>query len=149
MEQFSKSWNVNIIIMFDVPRNTHCWIVEELSGGKLFKHMIYSRFLKYLQTVQQNRRSFLRNMYNIVVNYVKTNVRKIFLEYNLDPRFAVKHQLMQWRIYQPSDTWSVPLLVSLLELKQKKWVVNFEMEEEVDTLEDEELDFMIEAVCTG
>ena len=92
-------------------------------------------------------------MYNIVVNDVKTltgtNVRKIFLESNLDPRFALKHQLMQQRIYQPSDTWSVPLLVSLLELKQKKWVVNFEMEEEVDTLKDEKVDFMIEAICTG
>ena len=47
VEKFAKTWNVNIRIMFDLPRESHSWIVEEISGGKHFLQMIYSRFSKY------------------------------------------------------------------------------------------------------
>ena len=153
VDRFAKTWNVNIRIMYDVPRETHCWLVEELSGGKHFLQMIYSRFMKYIKVIKNNKRSFLRSMYEIVANDVKTltgaNIRKILLDTNLDPRYASRHQLAKWRVYQPEDTWSVPLLVSLLELKDDNWEVNFDMEEEMETLSDDEIDFMIEAVCTG
>ena len=25
-----NSWNVNARVMFDIPQNSHCWILEEL-----------------------------------------------------------------------------------------------------------------------
>jgi hypothetical protein len=34
IDRFSKTWNVNLRILFDLPRETHCWMVEEISGGK-------------------------------------------------------------------------------------------------------------------
>ena len=53
------------------------------------------------------------------------------------------------RVYQPADDWSVPLLVSLLELMNDNWGVNFDIEDEEDTLTDQEIDFMVESVCMG
>ena len=151
LERFSKTWNVNLRIMFDLPQETHCWIVEELSGGKHFLQMIYSRFIKYLTVIKNNKRNFLRTMYSIVANDVKTltgaNIRSILLDTNLDPRCTARHQFTNWRVYQPADTWSVPLLVSLLELRNDTWEVNFDAEEETMGVDD--IDFMLEAVCTG
>ena len=60
-----------------------------------------------------------------------------------------RHQLSGWRVYQPADTWRVPLLVSLLELRNDNWIVNFDIEDEEDTFNDQEIDFMVEAVCLG
>ena len=77
------------------------------------------------------------------------NVRKVLLDTNIDPRIAPKHSLSNWRQYEPTDTWTVPLLLSLIQLKNDKWVVNFDMEEEMEVLGQDEIDFMIEAVCTG
>ena len=35
VEKFAKTWNVNIRIMFDLPRESHSWIVEEISGESI------------------------------------------------------------------------------------------------------------------
>ena len=32
----AKTWNVNLRIMYDLQRETHCWIMEDVSGGKHF-----------------------------------------------------------------------------------------------------------------
>ena len=115
--------------------------------------MIYSRFVKYLSVLKKNKRLFIRTLFSIVTGDVKTstgsNVRKILLDTGLDPRCMSRHQLSGWRVYQPADDWSVPLLVSLLELRNDNWVVNFDIEDEADTLTDQEIDFMVEAVCMG
>ena len=152
-EKFSKSWNVNLRILFDLPRETHCWIVEELSGGKHFLQMIYSRFRKYLTVLKLNKRPFIRTLYDIVSGDARSptgsNVRKVLLDSGLDPRVVSKHKFSSWRVYPPADGWTVPLLTSLLELRSENWQVNFDMEEEMEPLEDVDINFMIDAVCTG
>jgi hypothetical protein len=105
--------------MYDLPRETHCWIMEELAaGGKNFTQMIYSRFGKFLDVIKRNKRSFLRTVYDIVSGDVRTlsgsNIRKIFLDSGLDPRYSTKSQFLNMRVYQPEDTWTVPLLMSLM-----------------------------------
>ena len=153
VSSFSKSWNVNLRILFDLPREAHSWVVEALSGGRHFLQMIYSRFVKYLKVLRNNKKPGIRSLYNTVASDAKTltgaNVRKVLLDTGRDPRCMAKHELRDWTVYQPADTWTVPLLVSLLELRQENWEVNFDIEEEMDSLEDKEVNFMIEAVCSG
>ena len=152
MSKFAKTWNVNLRIMFDLPRETHCWIIEELSGGKHFLQMMYSRFTKYLAVLKNNKRAVIRTLYSIAAGDVRTltgsNVRKIILDSGLDPRQVQARKFVNWRVYTAADDWSVPLITSLLELRSDAWVVNFDLEEE-DCLEDPEINFMLEAVCTG
>ena len=97
-------------------------------GGKHFLQMIYSRFVKYLSVLKKNKRLFIRTLFGIVTGDVKTstgsNVRKILPDTGLNPRCVSRHQLSCWRVYQPADDLSVPLLVSLLELRN----VNVEYE---------------------
>ena len=151
VERFAKTWNVNIRIMFDLPRETHSWIVEELSGGKHFLSMIFSRFTKYLSVLKKNKRPAIRTLYSVSVNDVRTttggNVRKILLQSGMDPRIVPKCKFSMWKVYVASDTWSVPLISSLLQLRSENWEVNFDVEEDA-TLEDPEIELMLQAVCT-
>ena len=81
VEKFAKTWNVNLRIMYDLPFDTHCWIVEELSGGKHFLQMIFSRFVKYLKVLKNNKRLFIRNLFSSVSGDVQSptgsNVKQI------------------------------------------------------------------------
>ena len=151
LNMFSKTWNVNLRILYDIPRETHCWIVEELSEGKHFLQMVYSRFAKYIMMVKQNKRPFLKCLYDIIKNDVKTtagsNIRTLFLSTGVDPRFMSRYLLKDWRVHPPEDNWTVPLLTSLLELRAGNWEVLFDDEEE--DLHNDEVDFIIDAVCTG
>ena len=152
VEKFGKTWNVNNRIMFNLPRETHSWVVEELTGGKHFIQMIYSRFVKYLSVIKNNKKPVLKALYSTVNSDVRTttgaNIRKILLHSRMDPRVVPQSRFSDWRVYAPSDSWSVPLLVSLLQLRSEAWVVNFDEEEE-EYLGEEDIEFMIEAVCTG
>ena len=140
--RFAKTWNVNIRIMFNLPRETHCWIVEELSGGKHFLQMIFSRFIKYISALKNNTRPAIRELYSISANDVRTttggNVRRILLQSGMDPRSVPKQMFANWRVYDAVDTWTVPLVHSLLLLKSDTWEVNFDLEEE-EGLKDAEL----------
>ena len=153
MEKFARTWNVNLRIMFDRPFETHCWIVKGLSGGKHFLQMIFSRFVKYIKVLKNNKRLFIRSLFDIVSGDANSptgsNVKQIFRKTGLDPRHEAQHQYSNWRVYPPADDWTVPLLTSLLEIRYENWEVNFDTEEEMEPLEDTEIDFMIAAVCTG
>ena len=66
----------------------------------------------------------------------------------MDPRVEPQSSFSNWRVYAPSDSWSVPLLASLLQLRSEEWIVNFDIEEE-ELLVEDDIEFMIKAVCTG
>ena len=76
-----------------------------------------------------------------------SNIRTLLLSTGVDPRFMSRHNLKTWRVYPPKDNWTVPLLTSLLELKAGNWEVAFDDED--DSLQEDEVDFMIEAVSSG
>ena len=90
-------------------------------------------------------------LYRIAANDVRTrtgsNVRKIFLNTGADPRSGQRRMFGNWRVHNANDTWSVPLLASLLQLRSESCEVNFDIEEEA--LDDSEINFMIEVVCNG
>ena len=139
--------NVNLRIQYDIPRGTHCWIVEELSEGRHFRQMIFSRFLKYIKTIAMNRRPSIRCLYNVIKNDVKSmtgsNIRTILMETEVDPRLMNIYSLKAWKMYQ-----QVPLLRNLLEVRGDNWEVIYDDEaEEVAT--DDDISFMIETICTG
>ena len=74
-------------------------------------------------------------------------MRTILLSTTVDPRYMEKHLLRNWFVYPPKEDWTIPLLVSLLELRSDNWEVIFDQEEEC--LQDDEIDIIIEAICTG
>ena len=150
--KFGKTWNINLRILLDLPRNTHCWIVEDLTNGRHLRQMIMSRFLKYVKSVAKNKRDSVRCLYNICKDDIKTttgsNIRTVLLETQKDPRKLDVHVLKKWRIYEVQDDWTVPLLRNLLQVRGDDWEVVYDVENDV-TAEDDDINFIIEAICTA
>ena len=150
--KFGKTWNVNMRILFDLPYDTHCWIVEDVSDGQHFRQMIFSRFLKYLKSIAKNRRPALRCLYNVVRNDVRSttgkNIRTILLETQTDPRSLDTYALKGWRVYPQHDDWTVSLLRNLLEVRSNNWEVVYD-DETGEVVEEDDVNFMFAAICTG
>jgi hypothetical protein len=150
--RFGRTWNTNLRILFNLPRDTHCWIVEGLSDGKHLRQMLFSRYLKYVKSIARNKRDALKSLYNVIKDDVTSptgsNIRTIMLETGVDPRSLDSQALKGWRVYQQQDEWSIPLLRNLLEVRNDNWEVIYDDETGEAPAEDE-LDFMITAVCTG
>ena len=111
----------------------------------------YSRFAKYIQMGKNNKRAFLRCLFNTVKDDVRStsgsNIRTILLSTQVDPRYMSRHKIKGWSVYPPKDSWTVPLLTSLIELRSDNWEMAFDSEE--DFLQPNDLNFIIEAISTG
>ena len=64
------------------------------------------------------------------------------------PGKTKKNALNNYEVYSvPSgEEWRIPLISSLIEMKEKRWVVQFD-EEDDGTLNDDAIDMMIERAC--
>ena len=81
-QQLVRSYNVNLKVIYDLPYGCHNWLVEELSGGQHALVLIYSKYIKFISSLKENKRTSLRFLLNIVQNDVRSttggNLRKIF-----------------------------------------------------------------------
>ena len=156
-ENFMKlcnSWNTNLKVILDFPWSTHCYIVERLSGIKHAKHMIFSRYIKFLDSLVKNRRKSIVSLVKIVSNVANSvtgsNIRHILNETGtlIVPGKTMKFALNNYEVYSvPSkEEWRIPLLSSLIEMKEKRWIVQFD-EEDDGTLNDDAINLMIERAC--
>ena len=58
-------------------------------------------------------------------------------------------EISNWRVYTPGEgeEWRLPLVVSLLEIRNNNWELKFN--EEKETLDDEDIVAILNDVCTG
>ena len=154
-QQLVKSWNVNIRIIFDVPLQTHCWLVERLSEGRHAKQMILRRYVKFLESLAKNKRKCVQALVQIASQDVKShtgaNLRNILLETGVlivpgETKQNVFDGLFIYSIPEGHE-WKLGLLTSLIEIRDHKWSVDFD--EEGDSLKEDEITAMINQVCTN
>ena len=88
----------------------------------------------------------LHNLFSVT----GSNIRKILNETGVlvVPGKTTKQALNNFEVYSvPSgEEWRIPLLSSLIEMKEKRWVIQFD-EEDNDILGDEAIDMMIDRAC--
>ena len=58
------------------------------------------------------------------------------------------HALKGWRVYPLQDTWTIPLLRNLMEVRADNWEIVYDDESD-EVAEEEDIDFMIAAICAG
>ena len=150
-----NSYNVNLRIIFDLPYDTHSFIIEELSGGKHAKQMMYSRYVKFMNSIAKNKRQCLKSLQNLIKNDIKSvtgsNLRKILLDTGnlITPGLTSKVILENYKVYKipEGEEWRVPLIESLLEVKAGNWAIEFDEEE--DNFNGDAVTLMLDRACSN
>ena len=153
--QLCNSWNVNLRILFDLPRDTHSWLVEEISGGMHAKQMVMSRYINFTNQLANNKRPCVRSLFKLVCNDVRTvtgsNIRQILLMtgIRITPGITSKYKLKTFRVYSVPNNqhWRIGMLHSLIELRENKWHITFDDEQQ--NIDKSQISLMIEDVCTS
>ena len=153
--QLCNSWNVNMRIMYEIPRNTHCWMVEELSDCKHARTMIFSRYVKFIGSLANNKRPSIRALFKTisksVLSVTGSNIRHIMMNTHVSiiAGTTKPEAIKNHRAYKTpaQEKWRIALLRSLLELRNSNWHVFFDEEE--GNLMPTEIQQMIDDVCTS
>ena len=59
--KLEKSWNVSIRRMFNLPRETHCYLIESVSNQEHVRTLLAKRFLNFVQSIRTSKKHVLRN----------------------------------------------------------------------------------------
>jgi len=82
-ESIEKTFNVSIRTMFNLPRETHRYLIEPLSDSRHIKFIFLKQYLQFRNQVFQSNKSTLISMFKICQNdpssTTGSNMRKIML----------------------------------------------------------------------
>ena len=146
---------MNIRIVSKLPIETHKYIVEKISDCSHIKHKLYSRYIKFLKSVNDSSKPGLKFLLNIAKNDIRSvtsaNLRKIFDDSKLYivPGVTTKQSLKDYEAYRIPDgqEWRIPLLSSLMKVREGQWEIIFD-EEDSDDPNENNIDHLINMVCT-
>ena len=154
--KLAKSYNVNLRIIYDLPWDTHCWVVEELSGGKHLKQMVYSRYVTLVENLAFNKRPMIRSLFDKVSHsndsVTWSNLRTILLDTDvrIEPGVTNDFALANYRVYGgPPEgmEWLIPMLVNLMEVRDGRRQVSFDSE--IGDLHKSEIDSIMKDLCSN
>ena len=122
VNQLLNSWNVNLRIICGVPIDTHKYVIERIVDCKHAKHKIFSRYVKFIHSLGQSKKSILRNLFNLIhkdmISVTGANLRHIAIETNKDfiPGITKRIDLTDYMVYQlpEGEEWRIPFLLSLI-----------------------------------
>ena len=148
--------NQNLRILYGLPYNAHNWIVEELSGGKHARQQMMARYIKFVSSLYNHKSLAVSCLFEKTrrnaQSLVGANLRTIHLETNeaVIPGLTKPHVLSNHRVYDfnEREMWKIKLLVSLLEIRDQRWEILFDEEEE-DQFSTEDIIMMIKDVSTS
>ena len=119
-----KTWNVAFRVMFKLPRETHCYFVEAISGKPHLKTVLIKRFLNFIDQIRNSKKVALKSVLELVIKDARSvtgkNMRNILL---LTDKVKVNEitpediSKIKYRVVPEEETWRVGFLRELIEVK--------------------------------
>ena len=143
-----SSWNVAIRILFNLPRDTHRYIIEPVSDNLHVKTMLCSRFVSFFNSLNESPKLCIRLLANVCKSDNRSvlckNLVKIANDCNSDVSQLTKRCVKENMTFFPvpdEQSWKIPILKELLDIRaQNLYIADFN---------DEEITNMINELCSG
>ena len=146
------SWSVSIRYMWGLPLQTHRHLIEPL-GGTHAKTMLYTRFMKFVQSIRKNPKLapyYLLEKIKDDGNTITGKNLKLILGNEKNDIFKedIKELAKNIRLCQPevNNSWKVNIIKELTQLKLNLLSIKFGNND--DTFTKDEIQDMIDFVAT-
>ena len=143
-ESLFKSWNTCIKLIWDVPRSTFTYLVENVLAKNFvpLRHQVYGRYVNYFQGLFKSSSREVRHLVRVVSRDVRSvtsrNVELIKAASGLSPwdysKGRIQGELSKCAV-PDNDEWRPGLLLKLLEKRR-------------ESLDQTHIDKLIESLCT-
>ena len=135
-------------MIYNVPRTTHTYLIEDISDSLHVTVMISSRLIQFHKTLIENKKSVLRLLASLNMDDVKTihgrNLAKLKKSLNCEITDMSSNFIktnLRYKYLPALEEWRVPLLKNLLDIRNNDL--------ELNGFEKTEINSMIEDICTN
>ena len=133
-EMLINTWSVSIRHMWNLPLQSHRYFIEPL-GGKHLKSMLYSRFLKFINSIKSGNKIVAKLLLEIIKNNTETitgrNIKKIEIESeksNIKNADYKNVKDLKFCEMSENDEWKIGLIIEMTDIKQGKLFLDFSNE---------------------
>ena len=137
-----KIYNVSIHRMFDIPQESHCYFIEQLTNSPHLRSVLVKRFLKFVDKLKASEKT--RKHFQLIKHDVRSvtgrNLRNIKTLVGKDSIESLNHLDANNITYQDIDDENI-------------WRVNFareitDIKFAMDNFKRKELNTMLRNICT-
>ena len=142
-----KTWNISVRRMFNLPRETHCYLIEPISGQDHAKTIMARRFLSFIQTIRSSKKQALKDLLRIVEFDTRSvtgrNLRTILLDTSVQDIRSLKseHVTAKYRDMPINEQYRVDFIKELVDVKNN--------ELEVQGFTYDELEDILQHLCVS
>ena len=97
-ERLDKSWNISQRIMLDIPRNTHRYFLEPLSGTQHIQFSLYKRFIKFIVSIKKSKKPTLRHLLPVMKHDCRSNVAEITIDEMMKSTYMEIPTGKEWKL---------------------------------------------------
>ena len=134
-----SAWNKNIKLIYDLPWETHRWVIQLITGDNL-KCILYAQFVKFINAIHKSSKPAIKYLYFVSASDVRSitgsNLRSILVDTGIQaiPGTLQLKEIKKTVLHRvPSgEERKIPLLESLLDVQSGASEILFD-EEESDT----------------
>ena len=149
-QRLYTAWNTSVRIAFDVPRETHRYLIEEISECLHPQQMLVKRFLKFHETLQKTEKTSIKFLSKLSEKNLRTiygqNLWNISHSCNEPLNNLTARNVgtkFKYVDVPEKELWRIDVIKNLLELKwNESEIINFDVEKK-------ELDDLLEYLCTS
>ena len=140
-----SSWNVTVRNVFKLPRTTHRYFIEPVSGHTHPKTMLCTRMVRFLETLLICSKGSVRYLASIKKNdrrsLLGSTISKIVNELDIARNSLVSGAAKNMLYFPPpnGEKWRIPLLSELLDVREERSTV--------PGFEPAEIESMINEIC--
>ena len=143
-----NSWNTAVRIVFDLPLQTHCNLIEPISKTKHLKFVLIERFLSFLYQIEKSRKLIPKQLLSFIKKDVRSttgsNLRNILLatnKNNIDEICIDDIRKMVYEELDVRDKWKINFIDKITNVKFNQL--------DVEQFTREELDEILNFLCTS
>ena len=122
--RLENSWNVSFRIMYDLPLQTHRYLVEPVSEQMHLKKLLIKRFLSFLQQIEKSKKMTPKFLLNTIMNDTRSvtgsNVKRILAltkKSKLDDITANDIDNIVYEEIPEGNRWRIELIKEITDIK--------------------------------
>ena len=145
--KLEKSWNVSVRRTFNLPWDTHCYLIEPFSNEPHIRTILAKRFVNFISAIRNSQKRTLRNLLKVVEfdtpSVTGRNLRNILLMTNVtDIRMLKPSDVKAKYCDIPSqEKYRVDVIREIVDIKDGQL--------NVPGFNTEELDLILKHVCSS
>ena len=143
-----NSWNTAVKVMFDLPVQTHRYIIEPISQTKHLKIVLLERFLSFLEQIHKSKKNVPKQLLSFIKNDARSttvsNLRKILLlteKDTIDELSKADVTSLQYQEADPKNKWKINMIKEITDIKFDQL--------EVENFSKDKLEEILSFLCTS